>query len=203
MDNKKVIFEDSSDFKYYFGIYGAEETGLEFHLDSTYAENNLSKKDNYNIPVEHEKDELGVVDVPVMRVAVPDTYKKVIEVQEMNEAEINIVKKIRYILKLCFEGFFRGDNVRAWCAGIYSGFVTYDLIKENYVAAIILFGCSLLYTDVYTGFKTLNDYFTSKRREGLERYLKYYGVLDYTKATKSAEDVKMYAKFKERKLCQK
>ncbi len=195
--NKKVIFDKAKDFEHYSKVFESVETGLEFHL--TYVKNKLPKNDNYNILLEDDNEKLEVVDAPIIRVAVPDTYKKVIEVQEMNEAEINIVNKMKYILKLCFESFFRGDNVHAWCAGVYVGFVTYDLIKENYAAAIILFGCFLLHTDVITGFKALKDYFTSKKREELEKVLEYYGVLEYTNAMKCQEDVKMYAKFRGRK----
>ncbi|MDE5888652.1 MAG: hypothetical protein K2H20_01385, partial [Bacilli bacterium] len=156
----------------------------------------IDKNDNYNIPLEYSSDEEECVRVPIIKEVVPSTCQKVVEVYEMNEAEINIANKIRYISKLCFEGFFRGDNVRAWCSGLYAGFVAYDLIKENYVAAIILFGCCLIYTDVNVGFKVLKDYFTSKRREELEQDLQKYGVLEYTNAIKSLEDVKTYIKYR-------
>lgn len=182
------------------GIYShcldAIETGLIFEVEGVQDFKRQVKEDRYKVPVEFDSSLNKSIEVPMSREDVPKTYQKVVEVYEMNKAEISVVNKIRYILKLIFKSFYKGDYLNLWCAGISYGFITYDLIDENYLGALIMFTYSLIYTDLGKGIRVLKDYFTSKTREELEIFLEKYGVLDYTNAMKDENDVKMYVKFK-------
>lgn len=194
--NNKMNIDKERDFNYYSVFGNVEETGLVFQFMDDIVTSVPDKEDNHNVPLENDFEESSCVEAPLPRIEVPRTYQKVIEVHEMNEAEINIANKIRYILDLIFKGFFREDNVRLWCAGISYGFIAYDLIEQNYFASLVMFAYSLLYTDVKKGIKTLVDYFSGRKREELESHLKRYGVLDYTNELINSGDVKMYIKYR-------
>lgn len=195
----KMNIEKERDFDYYSFSGNVEETGLIFQFFDKAIENVPDKKDNHNVPLEYNSREVDMVEVPISRREVPETYQKVIEVYEMNEAEINIANKIRYILKLIFKGFFKGDILYAWFAGFSYGFIACDLIEQKYLSALILFTYSLLYMDIKKGVKTLKDYFSSKTRIKLEDYLARYGILEYTNDLVSSDDVKMYVKYRRNK----
>ena len=198
LKENKMLFTSKYDFDFLYNCNKDCETGLEFSLDRTYEEISFDKYNNCNAPLECKGLDNECIDVQLNKGDVPKAYLKVVEIYEMNEAEISIANKIRYILKLVVEGFFRNDGTRLMCAGIAYGFVTYDLLKENYLAALLMFAYSLFYTDIRKGFKTLKEYLDSTKRKKLELDLLVYGVLDYTKAMKSVDDVKMYLKKKGR-----
>lgn len=194
----KMNIEKEQDFNYCSTSSDVAETGLVFQFLNP-VKTNHDKGDNYNVPLEGLCEESSCVEAPIPKEKVPKTYKKVIEVYEMNEAEINIANKIRYILKLIFKGFFKEDILYAWCAGLSYGVIAFDLIEQKYLQALIMFTYSLLYTDVKKGFKTLADYFSSKTRIKLEDYLARYGILEYTNDLVSSDDVKMYVKYRRNK----
>lgn len=196
MDIKcKMNIDKEREFHFYSGLRSAEETGLVFQfLNPVKTMQDIG--DNYNAPLEELCEKSSCVEAPIPKAIVPETYQKVIEVYEMNEAEISVANKIRYILKLIFNGFFKGDNVYLWSAIIGYGFVGYDLIEHNYLAALIMFAYALLYTDVKKGTKTLIDYFSSKKRMELETDLARYNVLEYTNELVNSGDVKMYVKYR-------
>lgn len=199
----KVNIESEREFNHYSSFDNVVETGLIFQFLDAATRNIPEKDDNHNIPLETGSEDVQMIQVPIRKEEVFPTYQKVIEVYEMNEAEINIANKIRYILKLIFKGFFKENVTSAWCTGISYGFVAYDLLDQKYLAALIMFTYSLLYTDIRNGFKMLADYFSSRKRLELEADLKRHDVLDYTEAMINKDEVKMYVKSKVGRECQR
>lgn len=197
--SKKVNIEKESEFNFFTSFDDVEETGLVFQFLDSPIEHVPSGDDKHNIPLEQIPKEIDMVEVPIKKEEVPKTYQKVIEVHEMNEAEKNFANRIRYILKLIFKGFFKENIVNAWCTGLSYGIITYDIIEQKYLPALIMFIYSLLYTDIKNGVKTLLDYCTSKKRRELEADLESHSVLNYTNSMIYSDEVKMYVKRKEYK----
>jgi hypothetical protein len=100
-------------------------------------------------------------------------YLKVIEVQELSEAEINNVNKFRLFFKKLFNVFFKGKK---WLVayGIFCTLlIALDIALENYFGAFIMFACLWVNSSPIKFAKEVKKLFSSeKKMDELKRELR-------------------------------
>ena len=74
------------------------------------------------------------------------TYQKVMEMRELTEVERTNVSKAKLVLKKLLDVFFKGQKWRRNLCIFYTVIVGFDIAVENYLGALLMTTCILLYT---------------------------------------------------------
>ena len=123
------------------------------------------------------------------------TYQKVMEMRELTEAERTNVSKAKLVLKKLFEVFFKGQKWRRNLCVFYAVIVGFDIAVENYLGALLMTACILLYTSPIKFIKEMKKIFgNKKRREELSEELSKLNVLGYVDSVPEDEGVQLYFK---------
>ena len=122
------------------------------------------------------------------------TYQKVMEMRELTEAERTNVSKAKLFLKKLFEVFFRGQKWRRNLCIFYAFIVGFDIAVENYLGAIIMFACILLYTSPIKFYKELRKIFSKKKQKQLSKELDELKVLSDVFSVDDDEGIQLYFK---------
>ncbi len=195
------MFEEEFDgFGFEFG--GASEDG-NFYIDSIPEFQMLTKF----IPLEEvgisfsgevKVDEnTSVVTDKKVKMDTPEkatkNYLKVMEMRELTEAERENVSKGKLFLKKLFEVFFRGDKWRRNVCIFWGALVVFHIAAENYLSALLMTACILLYSSPVKFLKEVKKMCTSKKRkEELSEELAKEHLLAYVNSVPDDEGVQLY-----------
>lgn len=123
------------------------------------------------------------------------TYQKVMEMRDLTEVERTNVSKAKLVLKKLFEVFFKGQKWRRNLCIFYAVIVGFDIAVENYLGAILMTTCILLYTSPIKFIKEMKKMFgNKKRKEELSEELSKLNVLGYVDSVPEDEGVQLYFK---------
>lgn len=123
------------------------------------------------------------------------TYQKVMEMRDLTEAERTNVSKAKLVLKKLFEVFFKGQKWRRNLCIFYAVIVGFDIAVENYLGAILMTICILLYSSPIKFIKEMKKMFgNKKRKEELSEELSKLNVLGYVDSVPEDEGVQLYFK---------
>lgn len=123
------------------------------------------------------------------------TYQKVMEMRDLTEAERTNVSKAKLVLKKLFEVFFKGQKWRRNLCIFYAVIVGFDIAVENYLGAILMTTCILLYSSPIKFIKEMKKMFgNKKRKEELSEELSKLNVLGYVDSVPEDEGVQLYFK---------
>ena len=123
------------------------------------------------------------------------TYQKVMEMRELTEAERTNVSKAKLVLKKLFEVFFKGQKWRRNLCVFYAVIVGFDIAMENYLGALLMTTCILLYTSPIKFIKEMKKIFGNKKhKEKLSEELSKLNVLGYVDSVPEDEGVQLYFK---------
>lgn len=99
-------------------------------------------------------------------------YLKVIEVQELSEAEIDNVNKFRLFFKKLFNVFFKGKKWLVAYSIFCSLLLVFDMAIENYFGAFIMFACLWVNNSPIKFAKEVKKLFASEKiKDELKREL--------------------------------
>lgn len=121
------------------------------------------------------------------------TYLKVMEMRELTDVEREKVSKGKLFLKKLFEVFFRGDKWRLNMCIFWVALVSFNIACENYLSALLVTACILLYCSPVKFLKEVKKMCTSKKRkEELSEELAKEHLLAYVNSVSDDEGVQLY-----------
>ena len=120
------------------------------------------------------------------------TYLKVMEERELNRFQREKVSKGKLFLKKVFEVFFRGDKWRRNLCIFWVALASFHIACENYLSALLVTACILLYCSPVKFLKEVKKMCTSKKRkEELSEELSEQHLLPYIDSV-PAEGIQLY-----------
>ena len=120
------------------------------------------------------------------------TYLKVMEMRELTDVEREKVSKGKLFLKKLFEVFFRGDKWRRNLCIFWVALASFRIACENYLSALLVTACILLYCSPVKFLKEVKKMCTSKKRkEELSEELSEQHLLPYIDSV-PAEGIQLY-----------
>ncbi len=122
------------------------------------------------------------------------TYQKVMEMRELTEVERTNVSKAKLVLKKLLDVFFKGQKWRRNLCIFYTVIVGFDIAVENYLGALLMTTCILLYTSPVKFVKEVRKIFSKKKREELSEELSKMNVLGYVNSVDEDEGIQLYFK---------
>ena len=122
------------------------------------------------------------------------TYQKVMEMRELTEVERTNVSKAKLVLKKLLDVFFKGQKWRRNLCIFYAVIVGFDIAVENYLGALLMTTCILLYTSPVKFVKEVRKIFSKKKREELSEELSKMNVLGYVNSVDEDEGIQLYFK---------
>ena len=120
------------------------------------------------------------------------TYLKVMEMRELTDVEREKASKGKLFLKKVFEVFFRGDKWRRNLCIFWVALASFHIACENYLSALLVTACILLYCSPVKFLKEIKKMCTSKKRkEELSEELSEQHLLPYIDSV-PAEGIQLY-----------
>lgn len=180
-DGERVYVDSDKFFEKITDMMPIEDTGLYFHDEIEVGEGVSVITD--------ERVSIGSPDKTVR------AYKKVVEMVELNELEIQQMNKVRLLLKKLFEVFFKGKKGLV----IYTAFLVFsvglDIVTRDLIGLILNIALICMWNQPIKFYRELKKIFTSEKKyDALCEDLKQLGLLNVTHNVTSKDAVKLYYK---------